>query len=861
MYAWLGEALADDSSIVVTANRRLGRELHAVHAERQIEAGVNAWRRPAIFSWDEWLAVLVESGRPELVLPVRINAQQSRVVWEQSLRADIDDPLINIGSLARLCRDTWKRLHEWQVPLADCQSSASGQDQRIFARAAGRYDAHLRDRDWIDDALLPDALAQGFEQGQLLPPGMLVLAGFDRMTPQAARLVEAAVAAGAERRVVDADLDGQSRLVSAATADAELRTAGQWARKALQDDPSARIAIVVNDLEQHALRAARLLREGFVPGWQYADSQTADALNVSFGRRLADYAAIHDALLMLRFLTTDTTAADVSLLLRSPFFGAGRISGRARMELRLRDVPDRRWSKTALVAFLRPVADNDKQDDGKVWLERVVAAVDRLRECPQWQSAAGWAGVVDELLLGLQWPGDAALDSEDFQLLNRWRDLLNEFSRLDLVAGALSVDDAVARLESLASETIFQAEAITPVVNVVGVLEAAGMEFDQLWVTGFTASSWPPPGRPLALVSRELQQRHSMPDATPDDTTAFAERVVHRLSSSARDVVFSFPRLVGDAEQMPSALVAGSALEETPADEGWHATLFCASPLAAAQDPVPALRRGQVVAGGAATINRQCTDPLSAFAFGRLGVRWMPPFQSGIPARIRGNLVHDALQQLYGDRPTQAAIQTWTAGELGQRVGSAVEHALGRHRRFADPLLGRLLTIEGERCRDLLAAVVDIDRTRDSFRIESVESAVSLALGGALFELRCDRIDRDANGELIVIDYKTGARRRFLTAGEPADLQLVVYACALDTAIAGLALFNVDSRHTLLDGAGPAFGSGDDWTERLGEWKQTVRAAAVMIAAGDVRLNVQQNSREARPLDVLSRYAELRREA
>ena len=524
MYAWLGEALADDSSTVVTANRRLARELHAVHAARQLQAGINAWRRPAIYSWDEWLATLIESGRPGLVLPIRINAQQSRVVWEQCLRADIDDPLINIGSLAKLCRDTWTRLHEWQVPLTECQGTAAGQDQRIFARAAGRYDAQLRAREWIDDALLPDALAVAFEHGDLAPPGVLHLAGFDRISPQAARLVDAAVAAGAKRRVVDTAPAGRTRIVSTETTDAELRTAGRWAREALQQDPSARIAIVVNDLEQQAARTARLLREGFVPGWQYAHGRFGQALNVSFGRRLGDYAAIHDALLMLRFLTSDLAAADISLLLRSPFFGAADNGGRARMELRLRDVPDRRWSKPALLQFLQPVAQKDSHDDAAAWLERIGAAVERVQQWPRRQSAAGWAGAVDELLLSLHWPGDAALDSEDFQLVNRWRDLLNEFARLDLVAGAMTIDEAVARLGSLAGETIFQAETTTPVVSVVGVLEAAGREFDKLWVAGFTASAWPPPGRPLALVSRELQQRYAMPDSSPEDTTAFAER-------------------------------------------------------------------------------------------------------------------------------------------------------------------------------------------------------------------------------------------------------------------------------------------------------------------------------------------------
>lgn len=861
MYAWLEQALADGSSTVITANRRLARDLHAFHAERQLQSGASAWRRPPIYSWNEWMAVLVEAGRPDIELPVTINAHQSRVVWEQCLRADIDDPLINIASLARLCRETWQRLHEWRLPLAECQQHASGQDQRIFARAAGRYDAHLRSRGWIDEATLPDELEKLIAAEQLAVRGTLTLAGFDRLTPQAGALLDAAAGAGAEKRLIAAGDSGRVRLLSSETPDSELRAAGRWARDTLVATPAARLAIVVTDLEQDAVRTARLLREGFVPGWQYAEGRHDEALNVSFGRRLGDYPAIHDALLMLQFLSEDSEAVDIGRLLRSPFFGGGENFGRTRLEMRLRDVPDRRWSKTALLDYLQDKADADECGDGADWLARISAAIERLRLCEARQGAARWAELIDELLQALGWPGSAALGSDDFQLVNRWRDLLNEFARLDLVNDRMTVEEAIARLRSLANETIFQAETTTSVVDVLGVLEAAGMEFDRLWVTGLTASAWPPPGRPQVLISRELQRQYAMPDASPGDTAAFAQQVLERLSSSARDVVFSYPRLVGDAEQLPSALLADSVIEASPADSGWHAATLIGESLTEETDRVPAVRRGGAVAGGAATINRQCSDPFAAFAYGRLGIRWMPPFQGGIPARIRGSLVHDALQRLYADRPTQANIRAWSGSELRRRIAAATDRPFRRHARHADPVLKHLLAIEQERCAALLECVVDVDRDREPFRIESVESDVSVTLSRARFNLRCDRIDRGDDDALIVIDYKTGSKRRFLTSGAPGDLQLVVYACALDASFSGLALFNVDSRGTGLDGAGPAFDSGDDWPQRLDEWKGIVRAAAALIAAGDVRLNIRQNSRDARPLDVLSRYAELRHEA
>lgn len=864
MYAWLTESLADDDATVITANRRLARTLVNVYSKAQQNAGLIAWRRPSIYAWTEWLAVLVDAGRPDILLPTRINAQQSRLVWEQCLREDIDDPLINIGSVARLCRETWLRLCEWQVPLAEFQNRAVGRDQRIFARAAGRYAERLRAADWIDDGLLPRELTRLLRDKHLQVTGSWTLAGFDRMTPRVQSLLDAAVEAGVTRKIITPHSAGTATLLRYDNPDDELRAAGQWARNVLQQNPDQSIAIVDSDLEQSALRSARLLREGFVPGWQYAARQYKDALNVSYGRKLGDYPAIHTALLALRWFSDDLAASDISVLLRSPFLGDVAGYGRGRLELRLRDVPDRQWSRSLLSRFFRKYVADDESDDASAFVARIADVGEALEACPARQRASDWARFIDDALQTLHWPGDSPLDSEDFQLVNRWRDLLNEFARLDLVSAPMSVGEAIQRLGTMAADTLFQAESGSPVVNVLGALEAAGTQFDRLWVTGVTANAWPASARSLALVSRELQREYGMPDSTPDDTTGFAEQVLRRLGSGANDVVFSYPALVGDAEQIPSALLHGLVREQqSPVSDpcGWHAATLMAEETKIIPDRIPAMHKDETVAGGAATINRQCTDPFSAFAFGRLGIRWLAGFQGGIPANIRGSLIHDALSYLYRNIPSQTEIRNWNVDDRSLQIAQSIDAAFGRLERYSDSVLRRLLTIERQRCDALLKRVIEIDCERDPFVVKSVENSLVAAINGASFRLRCDRVDCIDGNRLLIFDYKTGQTRKFLASGEPDDLQLVVYACALDTAVAGLALFNVDSRRTMIDGVGPAFKKDDEWEQRLSGWIARVRVAAGQIAAGDVRLNVLQKSRDAQPLSLLSRFAELRREA
>ncbi len=858
MYDWLADALEDDAACVVTVNRRLARKLESAYAARMIAAGAAAWRRPRIHAFADWMHVLVESPGAAIDLPVRINAAQSRVLWEDCLTADIDDPLVGIAGLARLCRDAWKRLHEWRVPLDECLNRANGQDQRIFARAAARYRDRLHENGWTDDAGLPAVVGELVDSGAIAVPGRITLAGFDRPSPQVEDLLARLQKRGASVVYAPTGVPQDVRLHRYDSPSAELRAAGAWARTRLAAEPSASVAIVAAGLEQEAEGSARLVREGFVPGWQYAAPTVARSLNVSFGRRLADYPAIRTALAVLRWLTTELTSAEISYLLRTPFLGLREHHGRTRLELRIREMADRRWSPDRLLAALATAADTG---DGHDWLERVAAVRTAVDQSPEFAPPSAWAGTIDALLTALNWPGEGSLSSADFQLDNRWRELLNDFSRLDLVRPRVTLGEAVSRISSLAAEAVFQPEAEPAALDLLGPLEAGGAEFDELWITGLTAADWPPPSRPNPLIAVDVQRDYGMPDSTPAETQQRASLLLERLCASARRVVLSYPAAIGDEEQLPTTLITSVDTQPGPPDPGWHALQFAGRrDVETVDEPAPRAERGETLFGGAATINRHFRDPFAAFAHGRLGVRLLAPFSTGIAPPLRGNLVHAALHALYRDRPGRDDVAGWSEREIAARIARAVDAAFRRDLRHADSILENLLEIEKHRTERLLHRVVEIDRQREAFTIDSVESDMACELGGFNLTLRCDRIDRDADGSLVILDYKTGSRKRFLARGEPRDVQLVVYSMLVREPVAGLGLFNVDSKETLIDGTGPSLGDADEWPDRLRVWQGTVTGAVERMAKGDVRLNVLQSSEDARPLALLSRFAEVRRE-
>ena len=861
MYDWLFDSLAN-AGAVVTANRRLARILADEYASQQVAAGKKAWSSPAIFAWSDWLVALSDDALAQEKLPTRINAHQSQVLWQRCLQKEVGDSETDIATLVRLCRESRQRLADWQVSIGEVARLAQSDDHRVFASVSGRYLAIMEHENLIDDAGLADVVLRLIAERQVSLPGRFTFAGFERQRPILNSIQEAMAAIDVKVIIPpNPDTHAECALREFASEAAEMRSAGAWAREQLERNPEARIAIVANGLEKDADLLARHVREGATPGWQHGDRSVFEGVNVSYGHALSDYPAIAVALLLLRWLVRDLSSSDVSLLFRSPLLGSKESIRRNRLELHLRQLPDRKWTPSMVTAEFRGLDDSETANE---LMSLFVAFSKRRRELQKGASPAFWAVFIDETLKSFSWPGPGSMDSTEFQLINRWRELLNEFARLGLVCSSMSPGAAISRIELMASETIFQPESTHAAIQLMGPLEASGSEFDGVWITGVSTANWPPAGRPSAMVSRRLQEKYGMPDCTPADTFRYADQVIRNLLASAGKVVCSFARTIDDTEQTASELLAPLLTNANgiSVDPGWYAaTLLDRADVEAAADVVPVVLEGEKLTGGASTIQEQVRDPISAFVRGRLGARVIYPQEVGIPARMRGNLIHDALRNLYVDLPGSHEIKNWDGDELERRIRKAVDFAFAHHEKNVDAVLQQLLNLERRRISALLHQFVVIDGNRESFQIDGVEGTFEFVAGRIRLPLRFDRVDSFKDGSIAILDYKTGSRKQLNNRdNEVQEIQLFVYASATDTPVSALALVNVDSREILFDGAGRGFTEIDEWPELLDRIKAQISIACEELSAGDVRINMEQGLKSARPLNVLSRYTELRRD-
>jgi ATP-dependent helicase/nuclease subunit B len=866
-YTWLEEAIAADA-LVLCASRRLARELRTAYDQQQVDAGRRSWRTPPVLFWQDWLADAWESAAASKLAPV-LEPASATLLWEECLGRTSREQLLSDAAVVRHAEAAWQRIHDWRLSLADVAAAASSRDEHWFVRAATAYSQRLQQGGWIDQAQLCGSCTSELGTAELVPGSRVVHAGFDRLTPVLQFLFETLAEQGVTVTAAPRVSKPISQLCkSFKDNNAQWRAAGTWARHLLEREPGARLAVIAPDLESNADAITHNIREGFAPGWQLAGERYRRSVNVSYGRRLVDFPAIAVAHNALRLAASGLRSSDVSLVLRSPFFGDPDRGASSRLEQRLRGLPDRAWNPEALLAA---VSTPRLAADSAQWRQKLEHLQQLRADGEARLPPARWAERFDQLLQAIGWPGIEKADSDEFQLLNRWRQLLNELAALDRVKPAMTLAETVRHLGQLAADTLYQPEAPAGGLSVIGLLEATGMEFDCLWIGGMDASRWPTAGHPLALLNRELQRGAGMPDATPVDTLEFARRTLDRLCRSASDVVLSWARSDGDTEQVASPLLDvedESDVAADSADPGWYARAWTGSAACAPlqTDPAPRVAVGEALFGGAYTVQLMREEPFAAFVAGRLGVSALERFQPGISARQRGIVLHDALHRLLASKPTQSELAAWDTQTRATRVEESAWRAISEISRHADDVLRQVLHLEKQRLQKVLQDFLDHELQRDEFRIDALEQKLELELGNVCLNLRIDRIDRLPDDCLLIADYKSGTRKPFMNRklNAPAHIQLSVYAKALEGHVGGLALINIDSREISYQGEGGSISFGrikpDDWPDALRRWCAEVEALLVRFGEGDIGVNQAQSADQARPLALLSRLEELRRD-
>ena len=865
-YPWLDKAVQDKSEII-TASRRLARDLGEKWAEHEKAMGKTAWLTPRIVYIEDWLSQYLIDAADSIRPMNKLDRLKELMLWEGALARRIPDEVLGFGGIVKQLSIASSIASEWLIPYSKIEAAACSPDEELFVEVLADYKEALRKGNWVDSAGLPEVICELLSSGKCIPPKTIVVAGFHRVNPALGMLFDAL--RGQDSTVTIIDPATKSELVveqEYLEERAEFRSAGAWAAEILNDNSRARIAIICPRLESKMQRVSGLVREGLLPGWQFGSQRHQSLVNVGYGRRLIDFPAVGAAMLVLRWLRTGIKGEEVSVLLRSNWIGGDSLGGRARLEAYLRSLSDRDWDIGTLRAVLM---DRDASLDAVEFVQLLDKAYELSEVVDQLMTPHQCVQRIDKFLNDIGWPGDVAPDSLDFQLNNRWRELLNELAKIEGITQRIRLSDAINRLESLTLDTLWQPETLTGSVQLLGPQQAAGMEFDAIWIAGMDSSEWPPKAHPSSFISRDLQRSYGVSDATPADTLDFSEKLFSSLVNSSPECVLSWSRIRDGTERDVSAMVGAQKAGDYRGaeDPGWSTKGLAGTTqmLTIPDDVVPPVTDREKIWGGAYTVQRQKSEPFSGFVYGRLGVRHLEPFSKGLTPSLRGSIVHSALYTLLRDKPSRADLGTWDESKKSQRINGAADSALDPYTQNADDVLKQIIRIERDRLKFLLEKFLISELRRPEFQIVGVEAKIPYSKFGVDLGFRVDRIDQLADGRMLIIDYKTGQTKTITNnKKEIREIQPVLYADALDADISGLLLLNVNSSAITPRGVGSgwaAIGSATapGWQNTLEDYIAEADKLVEALGCGDARVNIGEGSSEgANSLALLSRIAELK---
>ena len=831
--------------------------------------------------WEESLFSGGQAGNFSL-----LSEHGSLLLWERAV-GEQAATLLHLQQQAALARSSWNLALDHGLKPEQLRAEAQGEDEERFVDWVNAFEESRREEGWLEPVALPPLLSQDAQDGALRPGGPLYFLGMEeKWTFPGKQLLKAMQGAGAT--ILPAPEPPRSDRVFHAAFESsaeELEAAASWVG-------AANSGVILLDFAERASEARRILLDRMQPAWQSRGFPLTAPLNSAEAQRLADSGPPEMALAILSLLPGEFEFERVSRVLRGAYLHGCREEqgARAQLERALRArLLGARLNRRQLIWLARDQAPLLTENLQKAWkLARKARGKERRL------AHRTWGAVFASFLDALGWPGNRPLESDEHQSLNAWRKLLSDFGSCDAFAArGVSLEEALGHLEAMARRRSFQPRGPDEAVELLPIQEAAGMYFDRLWVAGASASLWPIRGViPAPFLPLALQRRLGIPRASPQAALAQARRQTEALVSAGGEVMFSWTRVAEEgvsttlsplaAALKPQEIKASPKKQEAVKEEAEcsyaESLQRCADLQPLEGDDAPPVEGEEEVTGGTHLMDQQLNCPFRAFVEFRLHAREYPQPRDGLSPLDRGNIVHALLERLYKVCPDYQALHEALDG-LPQRLKEWSENIPKHGPSGQQALVQALLKLERERAVNLALELAGRDKAR-SFRIESREEETFLELGPLELAMRLDRVEgMGQDGGCLVLDYKTGNRKMYLSHLDPENLracQLPAYALATEGALGvgyvylnekGIEFSGVLDPELALEkgeavaGINPStksFRAYKNWQALIDAWRIALENAAGQLAGGDARVQMDIYDNRARgQYQILSRIHEM----
>ncbi len=845
----------NENQRVITSNQRLATHISHMHTQMHQKNGLSTcWLTPRIISLQHWL---VECWQELHLCGVTqanklLNATQKKALFYYfSNCLHTDYPLLDVSETSQRAQEVWDIIQKWQIPL-EVLMEDQGDIQNLCYMVIQSYHNHCEQNSYLDDSQLIGWLSKQALQ-YLEHPRQLILLGFDDIPTQLKALFDV-FSTYCEIRQIDKSLPSpslhQGQLIASCDAVHDIEQLAEWAKCLYDDNPLQSIGCVVPQLSQHYRSVQQIFGQVFHRYIGPFQASRDTPYNISYGRALGDYPLIAYALQSLSLHQGKHHFETLSHWLRSPFLiGADQeYLARCDLDIRLRKQGDVNLSLSTVAAHIKKMNCPHLQRA----LQTYQALLDKQ---PTRGKPSEFASYFQSLLHTLGWPGSRNLTSAEYQLYQKWQQLLLEFTNLDHFIPILNKQQASSCLKYLAMQTLFQPQNQSKAIQVLGVLEAAALPFDLLRICHLDDKSWPIVPSNRSLIPTWIQQTYHLPHSSPQRTLAFYKRLTQRFKVNAPQVIFTYPMYHEEQLLQPSPLLGLTANQEQKRGD----SLFKLNSNLRNMFEVIHDEKGPEIleedrVGGSYALQQQANCPFQAFAHFRLSASALPEINYFITPVQRGQLVHATLQQLWERIGSHRNLcEAHQSGLLTEWIESSVAFSLVQ---FKKCYPRKCSTIIDQITRQHLIMQIkrwcELEIKRMPFTLVATEKKRCYSIAGLSIKLCIDRVDRLEDGSLVIIDYKTSAYFSLKSwFGDPLEQpQLPLYALSYATgkSISAISIAELTSNtmqfkglqryqgilpgNKSLEQLKYTYNSMVSWGDLLHQWQEKIQQLAIAFRQG-----------------------------
>ncbi|MEM7358001.1 MAG: PD-(D/E)XK nuclease family protein [Pseudomonadota bacterium] len=872
----------DPSAAIIVPTRSLASTLREQLAAEHMAQGHQVWEAPTILLWQDYLRLCWQYNQRRINdstgARAIVSARQANVLWtqiiEETRRQEDALVLLDVQQTVRVVERSWRLMHDWQIaPETLAQDHVA--DTERFLQWIESYQQVLQRRGLFDDPTLQSIL---IDLEAECPFKSFIWYSYDLITAAQQRLIEQAQSQGVSVQFAAAHApagasqpDVYWRFDDSAE---ELRASLMQARALLEENPGQTINIVLPDLQHRYAAVQEQAREVFYPGASPVEvQQNATVYRFSLGQALAKWPAVQAALRVVSLLTNHTSVTEICYLLRNQFTALGREYRRDSHEFEhwLKRQRVRRMTFDILPELYQQHQEQLEPDqqapaDSK-FLSLITELVSkrqalqlRLQQQKEQNNFAAldfadWAEEINAWLMAWGWQThvtEAAQNSVEHQLSQRWQALLEEFYGVSLVQKQLGLPRMLELLRQMARDSVFQPQADDSPILISGVFEAIGRPADWCFLLGMD-QGYPAQSEGDAFLPKRLLAEQGFPDADAESSFKQAKKVINSLLAPARNKIVSFSRRNELDHEIENQV---SPIFRTQKFTDYQPTPTAAS-LIALESYVdasgPPWSRGGHAKGGSRLFELQSVCAFRAFVSLRLGFQRDDEAEFGLDNLDRGNVVHRLMELVWQGLQSQAQLLKFSDGELDEFISATVDQLC------ADPQLtlgtdkDRLLALEKPRLCSLLKTWLEVEKSRPvGFSVVETEEHRTGTVGGINFAYAVDRVDLTDDGRSLIIDYKTGQVDRRDWLGERLrSPQMPLYALVQDSQkrvpVSGITyaqLHPTEPKFVELcetDMVRKASRYTEKyaqlWQERRAEWPAQLEQLAEEFLAGDARVN------------------------